>query len=386
MARVCIITSVHRPFDHRIFHKQARSLAAAGHEVTLVAPAEFDGRHVDGVTVLGVPRARRRLARPVTWLRLMRQVVRLSPDVVHFHDPELLLPAAVLKATIGRNILFIYDVHEYLVDSVLDKTWLPPWSRAGMAWLVQRLERGLARSVSGIVCVVEDQLPLYETLHCPKVIVHNYPAVADFVGAQQPDEYEPGQFRLVYIGSLYERRGTWTMIEAFRDIARQVPNAHLFLGGSYDDPSFEQRIMRFIAEEGLESRVSLLGWVPHQHLKNYLAFADCVWMPGRLTAQYSHRGLSTKGYEAMICGVPIVSADLPARREFIEPSGGGVLVEPEDPKAHAEAIVWLSQHPEQRREMGARGRSWVLERFVWEQEGKVLLHFYQQILADGKKG
>lgn len=385
MARVCVITSVHRPFDQRIFYKQARSLAAAGHGVTLVAPADLDRQEVDGVTVLGIPQPRSRLTRPLTWLHLWRWVVRLRPDVVHLHDPELLLLAPMLELSAGHQIDLIYDVHEYLVDSVREKTWLPSWSRGGMARLVHQLERALARRVSGLVCVIEDQLPLYQALHCPKVVVHNYPSAADFAGAQLPPEYMPDQYRLVYIGGLFERRGVWTMIEAFRLVAQQIPNAHLFLGGNYEDPSFEQRIERFIAENDLSTRVTLLGWVPFDRVKDYLTYADCAWMPGRLTLQFSNRALSTKIFEAMICSAPMVSADLPHRREFIEPAGAGLLVKADDPEDHTDAILWLYRHPEERQAMGARGKAWVRERYVWEQESKILLRLYEQILAERRK-
>lgn len=378
--KVCVLTSVHQPFDGRIFHRESKALAQAGHEVTLVAPADFERQERDGITILGVPRPASRWQRPLVWWRLCRQVRRLRPDIVHFHDPELLLLAAALKLTVGRRIHFIYDVHEYLVDSVREKTWLPSWSRPWAAWSVKGLEQILALSVSGLICVIEDQLELYHKLRCSKAVVHNYPAAADFAGAQPPPEYEPDQFRLVYIGGLFERRGVWTMLEAFHIIAQRIPNAHLFLGGNYEDPGFEQRIKRFVAENDLP--VSLLGWVPFAHVKHYLTYAHCAWMPGRLTLQFAHRSLSTKIFEAMICGVPIVSADLPHRREFIEPARAGLLVTPDDPTAHADAILRLYHHPEERETLGARGKTWVTQKYTWEQESKVLLHFYEQLLKD----
>ena len=278
MTNVAILTSVHRPFDQRIFHKQARALAAAGYKVTLFAPADFDQRTVDDVRVHGVPRPRRRLSRILTWIHLARAVIRHRPDVVHFHDPELLLVAAALKCTVGRRISFIYDVHEYFVDSVREKTWLPPWIRPLTAQVVAWLERFLAQSVSGVICVIEDQLTLYRNLTCPKVVVHNYPAISDFSGAEWPQEYVDDQFRLVYIGSLFERRGVWTMMEAFRTVAQSIPTAHLFLGGGYEDLAFEQRVQRFVAEHELP--VTFLGWVPFARIKDYLTHAHCAWMPG----------------------------------------------------------------------------------------------------------
>jgi glycosyltransferase involved in cell wall biosynthesis len=50
-----------------------------------------------------------------------------------------------------------------------------------------------------------------------------------------------------------------------------------------------------------------------------------------------------------------------------------VLVDPTDPDAIAEAIVYLMEHPEEARRMGENGRRAVLERYNWgEMEGRLL--------------
>ena len=52
-------------------------------------------------------------------------------------------------------------------------------------------------------------------------------------------------------------------------------------------------------------------------------------------------------------GLPIVTSDLPNRTEYLDQAACGLAVTPDDPKAHAEAILWLHAHPRGRM-MGQR--------------------------------
>jgi len=52
--KVCILTSVHTPFDTRIFHKQGKSLLKAGYDVTLIAQHDKD-ELVGGIRMIALP-------------------------------------------------------------------------------------------------------------------------------------------------------------------------------------------------------------------------------------------------------------------------------------------------------------------------------------------
>ena len=124
--RVVHVTSVHRPRDVRIFHKEARAAASAGAGAWVAAPRE----------------PVRRAARIAAGWRLARAARARDADLYHVHDPEL-LPAALWLARSGRRV--VYDVHEYLGQTTRTKRWLPGPLRLPLALAVERLERALPR-------------------------------------------------------------------------------------------------------------------------------------------------------------------------------------------------------------------------------------------------
>src|SRR6185295_3108522 len=68
--------------------------------------------------------------------------------------------------------------------------------------------------------------------------------------------------------------------------------------------------------------------------------------------------------EALAAGVPVVQPRHASFPELIEATGGGVLCEPGDPKALAEAVEGLLLHPERARDMGHHGRDAVRREFT----------------------
>jgi glycosyltransferase involved in cell wall biosynthesis len=374
------LTSVHSPLDHRIFYKECRSLARAGYDVTLIAPAELAKSTCDGVQILPVPKPRSRWGRPRVWLALMRQTVRLKPTLVHLHDPELLLIAPFLRLPLGRSLRLVYDVHEYFVDSIAQKTWVPRLLRRPVAWLARTAERRLGRVVDGLVFVVEEQAPLYSGWQVTQIVIHNYPEASAFANPTPLPEFPPDRFRLIYVGSLYARRGIMTMLEALRQVVPEIPEVLLILGGAFDSQNFRQQTETFVSNWGLRDHVILVGWIDHARLKDYLVSADVAWLPGLLGQQYQRRSISTKQLECMLMGLPLVTGDHPHLQFFTDQARCGLSVAANDPAAHAEAIRWLYEHPEERREMGKRGQLLVLEQYTWEAEASSLVAFYDQLL------
>jgi glycosyltransferase involved in cell wall biosynthesis len=85
--------------------------------------------------------------------------------------------------------------------------------------------------------------------------------------------------------------------------------------------------------------------------------------------------------EAMACGLPCITTDVPGCRAAVRHNDNGLLIPVNDPDALAAAISTLAKNQEMRVRMGQRGRARTLEEFSQEQINKMTLLAYQEVLS-----
>ena len=158
-----------------------------------------------------------------------------------------------------------------------------------------------------------------------------------------------------------------------------VDDVTLFLCGPESPPGYLQELHTLAQDHQAADRIRWLGQVPQDRIKDYMANADVGMAPGLPTRQFIRPGISTKLFEYMLCGLPIVSTDYPHRRRYIDQAHCGLIVPPEDAVAYAAAIRHLRDDPAEARAMGDRGRAMVLEQYTWEREQAGLLQFYREL-------
>ncbi len=346
--RILHLTSVHRPRDVRILHKHASAAARAG--------ARAD--------VLGLREPARRAARIGAGWRLVRRARREKADLYHVHDPELLPAALWLRLTARTPV--VYDVHEYLGETVRTKQWLPAPIRRPLAVIVSRLERSAGAHCDAVVGVNEDLAARFALAGAPKVrAVTNAPWGEDFPAAVPFSDPV-----VLYVGGLAPVRG----LEVMRTAAGllQTPGARVVLAGP--------------GEPGeLPESVTYLGIVDHSEVPDLLAHAAVAWIPLQEHENYA-RAVPTKLVEAMAAGRPVVASDFGRMAGIVRQSGCGILVPAADPAAHAEAIDRLFGDPELAARMGAAGRRAFDAGLSFERQADRLTSLYAEVLGDREPG
>jgi glycosyltransferase involved in cell wall biosynthesis len=373
MATIVHMTSVHSPLDPRILEKECRSLAQAGHDVALIAPAERDGFE-RGVRIVAVPKLPSRLARMLltTW-RVFRAALTLRADAYHFHDPELIPWALVLRLLRYR---VIYDVHEDYVSAIEQKRYLSRPLRRLLAHLWDQFERGVAKAFH----VVLAERYYAERLPQGRCVL-NYP-LPDEIGCSSHGAFSKTSRRLLYTGNVSEDRGA-------------IHHASILAG----NPGFEVHLvgrcsanlaarMRDTAGAG-QNRLVVVGvdsYVPFARIAQ--CYSQETWLCGLAlfpdTPHYIRKEL-TKFFEYMQAGLPILCSDFPTWRALIEQNGVGICVPPNDPDRIAKALSWLVDHPDEAAKMGERGRKLAQERFTWRSQAIELNRMYEEILMPGRK-
>ena len=124
--RVVHLTTVHHPYDPRIYHKECQSLKNAGFDVTLIAQTSDDDEekyYEKPIRHIPLKKYASRLQRMTLGVyEAYKKAKYMKADVYHFHDPELLPVGWLLK---NKNNVVIYDIHEDYITSILQKDYLP---------------------------------------------------------------------------------------------------------------------------------------------------------------------------------------------------------------------------------------------------------------------
>lgn len=345
--RILVVTIVHRPLDARIHARQIRTMREAGWHVTYAAPwSDTDTPSDPDLKTVDLPRAVNRRRLPA--VRAARQMLRARAhqhDLVLVHDPELLISVAGLR----HLPPIVWDVHEDVAASLVDRGWVPTWLRPVLQSAVHLVERWAEH---------RHHLILAETSYAtrfrkPHPVVRNLPWVPRTVTPAGPG-------RAVYLGRVSRSRGLDTLL-AVADLV--APHVTVELIG-YADPDVEEDV-RQAHDEG---RLRWHGFVGNAEALELVDGATAGL--SLLRDEPNFRGsLPTKVAEYMARGVPVITTPLPEAVGLLGTgTPAGSVVSFADATAITQAILRYHHDEELRLRAGAAGHAISSEQANWHHE------------------
>jgi glycosyltransferase involved in cell wall biosynthesis len=165
-------------------------------------------------------------------------------------------------------------------------------------------------------------------------------------------------------------KGLHTLIEALPRLPHAVRLT--LVDDDHPDNSARKRAVAL----GCADRVDVVGRVETDELVRLYRRAALVVVPSR------YEGFGLPAAEAMACGTPVVATRAGALPEVMERTGGGLLVQRDDPGALAAGIARLLERPEARAELGARGRLGVVDAYSWPRIAAATASVYAEAVAE----
>ena len=136
----------------------------------------------------------------------------------------------------------------------------------------------------------------------------------------------------VSLGRLGERKGTYDLIKAIERVKVQIPDIKCYLAGDGDI----DRCKQIVEEKNLKSNIFIVGWADFDRKLELLKKSSVLVLPSY------NEGLPMAILEGMACGKAIISTTVGAIPEVINNKENGILIQPGDVKALANALVECS--------------------------------------------
>lgn len=368
--KITHITSVHTRYDVRIFHKECKSLAAAGNMVNLVV-ADGKGDEIrDGVHIID---AGERIANRIKRIlfspnRVFDKATSTNAEIYHLHDPELLrLTPRLLK--LGQ---VIYDAHEDLPRQILGKYWIPKPIRGIVSFFSEKVENSYAGKVSGLIGATPFIADRFRKINNNVVNINNYPLLEEFTDIER----KPSNERFAcYIGGISIERGILEMVKAMEFV-----DGKLILAGNFSNPAEREKTKKLPGWE----KVIEMGFCNREKVRDILASAKVGLVlfhpsPNHTDAQ------PNKLFEYMASGLPVIASDFSLWKKIIDSTKCGVCVDPLDVKEIVRKIKYFLESSDASEKIGLKGKKAVYEKYNWELEQGKLRSFYFYLFSREKK-
>lgn len=365
-----MLTTTHPYNDGRIFQKEARSLAKR-HDVTIIAPGDVSDRFDEaGIKIITINKSKTILYHPLTILRIFLAARRIEADVYHCHEPDSLLIGLFIKLLLRKPV--VYDVHEHWSSEIPFDFHMQEGSigEKVIGSIVSFFEHVLAKQADGLIAVSDSVAERFERAGIFPIIISNF-SILDY-NPVFPLEKE-GKVIVSVAGNMHLFHGIREGILAIERIIPLHPDVSIKIIGT----------LRFDLEDCIPDMSGNWGWIektgylPYDRMYEELGKGSIGLLLFQPHYYNISIGLPNKLFDYMLMRLPVVASDLPEIRRVVKDADCGILVDPADVEAIAEALDYLLSNPSEARRMGENGRRAVIEKYNWENMEKVLLDFYE---------
>jgi glycosyltransferase involved in cell wall biosynthesis len=308
---------------------------------------------------------RKEIHKLIDWLK-----TESPPDVINLPYTLLIGLAAPLKEALDRPVVCTLQGEDLFLDGLQE-----PYRSEALDLIRKQVDHvDLFLSVSEYYAGF---MPRYLSIPAHKIRVVPLGINPNGFDLRAPNA--GGLFTVGFLARVAPEKGLHVLAEAYRLLRHsgELPQARFEVAGymAPDCVPYLNDIQKKLKQAGLGDEFHYRGVLDRAEKIEFLRGLDVMSIP----ATYDEpKGVSL--LEAMACGVPLVQPRRGGFTEIIEKTGGGLLVEPDDPQSLAGGIREIYRNQELAAALGAKGFRGVREHYTAAHMADKVLHAYQSVL------
>ena len=318
------------------------------------------------------------------WIRLARFLRRLRPDVVQLGDIRFatdLAPIAALRRSGLRLADVCHNVHPFAVSGAAAGTF-------SASALQRRLYRRIYGQFDAVFVHFERNRAAFEESFGPsdrvRTLVHGNEAIFEDLRSHAIDASSirselgiaPAAEVVLLFGTLSRYKGVDLLVDAFAEVKRRVPGAHLILAGFLVGGLSEEEVRSRARAAGVGDAVTMIPrYIPAEAVAAWMDLASVVVFPYDAVFQ------SGAVHVPLTFGRPVVATDVGAMSEVVRDGVTGLIVPPRNRDALAAAIATLLEDRERAAAIGRAAAEEQRTRFSWSRPAEVMLETYRDMIG-----
>ncbi len=366
------IFSLKMPRD-KIVHEEAKNLI----EDTIYAPFMSAGAILSQFYFL--------LRHPIRYLTTFLYIAKIhltSPDFLFksfILFPKSVHVARILKRQNIRQIHGQWATHPTTSAIIISRLTDIPYSFTGHAHDIYANTAGLRQKIKGAkfvtTCTEHNKQYLMGLVNTDKIVVNYHGLDLErFKRHKGTGSQITSSFKILSVGSLLERKGFDTLIEAcgiLRD--RGIEFECTIAGGG----AIEQALKVKTNNLKLTTKIKFTGYITQEKLIPLYRLADAFTLPVRLDI---HWGIPNVLIEAMATKVPVITTNLSSISELVKDGENGFIVPERNPEALADKLLMLASDVNLQTRIGKAGYVAVAHKFDLKNNSENLVKLFDKQL------
>ena len=373
--------------------RAAEALAEQGMVVDLICLKQSDDEPkrevINGVRVHRLPIQRRRGGKMTYVFQYLAFIVmsfallafrsfRKRYDLVHVHNmPDVLVFSALFPKLRGAKV--VLDLHDPMPELMMTIFKLRPDS-LGVS-ILRLLEKWSIRFANLALTPNRAFRDLFiQRSSSPEKmqIVMNSPEEEIFRAdaATSPLQRNGHPFRILYHGSIVQRHGLDTAVEAVALLEKKIPGLTLDICGA--STPYLDSVLALAKQRGLDGCVTYLGGKSQTEIARLIANSHLGIIPNR-RSPFTEINMPTRIFEYLAMNKPVVAPSTRGIRDYFDHENL-LFFEPDDAADLARAMEWVYQNPREADAIVQRGVK-IYREHLWSEEKERFIGAMDSLLA-----